>query len=53
MFSNNFSFSITQLIFYPTDAVIAATSLVHATPKLAIDKSFSQIEELDLVLITF
>ena len=53
MFSNNFIFSITQLIYYPTDAIIAATAIFHATPLVTADKSFSQIEELDLVLITF
>ena len=35
------------------DAIIAATAIVHATPLVSADKSFSQIEELDLVLITF
>ena len=35
------------------DAIIAATSLVHATPLVTADKTFSKIEELDVILISF
>lgn len=35
------------------DSIIAATSIVYNIPLVTADKQFSQIEELDLILIEF
>lgn len=35
------------------DAIIASTSIVYSTPLITADKAFSQVEELDVILIEF
>ena len=35
------------------DSIIAATSIIYNVPLVTADKQFSQIEELDLILIEF